>query len=110
MSESLAASGEPLPEPLAARLRAELQPGEVVLWTGRPIPGLASRPAWIFSIIGGAMMIPFIIFALLILAVFGVLILLTKAWCFGLFLIPFGGIMLLMVAMLVATPLLSRRA
>ena len=100
------ASGEPMPAPLAQRLQTELRPGEVLVWSGQPLPKLAARGAWIFSAIGGVMLIPMLLFVgffilmLLVLKNAGSLI------CF----LPFLCVLALMIAMLVGLPIFARRS
>ena len=47
-----ALSGVSLPEPLAARVRAEIQPGETLLWTGRPDAGILARRSLLLTVFG----------------------------------------------------------
>jgi hypothetical protein len=109
MDTSIQASGDALPEPLATRVKAELQPGEVVLWTGRPIPGLAARPAMAFSVIGGVMLVPMVLVAAGMAALVVVIALLAHSVCVALFLLPVGLIVLLSLGMVIGLPLWTRR-
>ena len=109
MTTMIGPSGEPLPEDLAARVRGELQAGEVVVWTGRPIPGLAARPAMAFSLISGVMLVPMVFVALFMAGVVLLMVFLTKIPCFALFLLPVGLIVLLGFAMVFGLPLWTRK-
>jgi hypothetical protein len=108
MSTMIGPSGEALPEPLAARVRGELQAGEVVLWTGRPIPGLAARPAMAFSLISGAMLVPMVLVAGVMVGMVLLIVLLTKLACFALVLLPVGLILLLGFTMVIGLPWWTR--
>jgi hypothetical protein len=108
MDTMLTASGDPLPEPLAARVRAALQPGEVLLWTGRPIPALAARPAMAFSLISGVMFVPAVFVALFMVGMVLLMVFLTKLVCFALVLVPVGLILLLSITLIVGVPLWTR--
>ena len=93
MIPPIAPSGETLPPLLAQRVQSELQPGETLVWTGRPVPGLATRPLWLFTIVGIVMMVPMMI----VLAITAIGVLLGGAPAlFGLcFLFPTGFLGLL---------------
>jgi hypothetical protein len=105
----IAPSGDPLPEPLAQRLHAELQPGETLLWTGRPIPAAAARGIWIFSLVGGVMMIPALIMAAVMGLIVLIVALLAKSLCVVLFLLPLFAMLCLMIVLLLALPLYVQR-
>ena len=109
MDTMIAASGEALPEWLVARLRAELRPGETLVWTGRPIPAVAARGAWIFSIVGGVMLIPMVVMAVVFGGIFLAVALLAKSACFLLFLLPFFGVLMIIVGIVALMPFLARR-
>jgi hypothetical protein len=109
MDIGTAPSGDPLPEPLAQRLRAELQPGETLLWTGRPVPALAARPAWALTLLGGAMLIPGIIIAGIIGIVVVAVAFATQSPCFALFLLPFLAMFALVILLLATLPFGARR-
>jgi hypothetical protein len=109
MDQMIAASGDALPDWLASRLNAELRPGETLVWTGRPVPALAARGAWIFSLVGGVMLIPMVVMAVVIGAIVAVVALLAKSPCFLLVLLPFFTVLLVIVALVALVPFLARR-
>jgi energy-coupling factor transporter transmembrane protein EcfT len=109
MNTMIAPSGDPLPEPLAQRLRAELQPGETLIWTGRPVPALAARPAWTVTLIGGAMLIPGILIAGIIGIVVVAVAFATKSPCFALLLLPFLAVFALILLLLATLPFRARQ-
>jgi len=107
-----AASGTSLPAPLAQRIAAELQPGEVLIWTGQPVPAVAARGTWIFSVIGGVMLVPMLIVAAFIMSIMLVMTVLNRMFglmgiCFMLF---FGFGLLAMMSFFILLPWLTRRA
>src|SRR5207237_9018675 len=56
----------PLPPDLAARVDAELAPGERLVWTGQPRPDLAARPAFCllpFGIVFGGFAVVWMVMA-----------------------------------------------
>ena len=109
MNAMIAPSGDPLPEPLAQRLRAELQPGEILLWTGRPDPALAARPAWTFTLIGGAMLIPTTIIAGVIGIVVVAVAFATRSPCLALALLPFLAVFAIILLLLATLPFRARQ-
>ena len=108
--EITAASGEPLPPALAQRVAAELQPGEALIWTGRPIKALAARPATIFSLISGVMLVPMIVIATLMAGMVLLFAFLTKLACVALFLLPIAFIVAVAVVMVILAPILARKS
>jgi hypothetical protein len=108
MSNLNALAGPALPDALATRLRAELQPGETLIWTCRPIASVAARPAWIFSLVGGVMLVPMVLISLVMAAIFLGLALLAKSICIALFLVPFFAVLLVIIGMVVCMPFFAR--
>ena len=108
MDTMIAASGEALPEWLATHLRAELRAGETLVWTGRPVPAVAARGAWVFSLVGGVMLIPMVVMGVVFAGIILALALLAKSWCFALFLVPFFAVMLAMVGIVALMPFWAR--
>jgi hypothetical protein len=104
MDTMIAVSGEALPEWLAMRLRAEMRPDETLVWTGRPIPAVAARGAWIFSLVGGVMLVPMVVMAVVFCGITLAITLLTKNICFALFLLPFFAVLLVIVGMIAVVP------
>jgi len=102
---SIALSGQLLPPELAQRLQSELQPGEILVWTGQPDPNLLARRGLIFTVFG----IIFLAVPLFITAVLLLLALVSRSFlplCIGVLLVPF----FLVGAFITFTPLWNRRA